>query len=1335
MKRFILGLTLVLASVTLFGQIKTINRGNYRPNTVRADSELEAWDKANYNDVYLNSVIITEGDTVNAHNDRLIAIEGDTTTWANASDTTVVHDTRLTAIENDTTTWNNMLQDSLGLIIINSDYGDGVTDATTELDNALIDIAASGGGTILFPPGDYTFDNAVQQVFSTDIKVKIVGYGAKLDFSDVSSYSGNAIFLLSNNSLDNSSMSVVASMDQGDTAITIEDDMSLSVGDVLKIESTDLWHNYSANYIAGEMVVVREVIDDTIVSLSSALVDTYNPDNVTIYKYKYPTIELEGLEIQGDGNGVLIELGNAKDVRVENCKIHGERYAALSIRQCLGGLINNNYMYDAWYEGTGTSYNISVNNSQEIIVQNNRLTEARHNIATGGNGIPSRHIIYKGNRCTTHAKATQASIDFHPNAEFVEIVDNHCYGIAVGCNNVTIKGNTLIYNEAANGEMIQVIPRDSSEYLIITGNKVIDPIPPVSYGISVTPNLHESALTIKTVEIKDNYVNAGCGLIIMPDASDDDGAIIDYLNISGNHFVSTGQNSFFIDQNSSAGLIIRRLNSSNNVYFSQTYDAFDIDAPNIVYDFQSMNDDFICGRDNGYTFNMDQDAMINMRFVNSDFIGRLDSVSADSANNTWFKGSGIVEVIGGKRTYHENIISFGTDPEYVLRKDQYNFNSPESPFDGSTKKVVSYITPSGNKVGSSSATPTANTWATGDRLINSDPSSGEPSEWVNTAGGTPGTWEPVGYIGNQILQDSLGWVIADAATYGDDATDATSYIQDLIDAANDGVIYFPAGVYRITNTLLVEGSPTIMGAGWADEARTGQTTIKQMRNKPVFHFYADDGGGGYGWEYGPSLKDIQLVGVDDADSTEQVGIKFNGGSDVVLERVYISHMGSYGIQFVTQFHTHNMTFDKCKFQANNSDAFYGIGTSSVQLNGISITDCHIVQNHGHGINLIGTNINILDNIIEGNDSSGIYMSMRDLGEVSTSMNGCNIKYNYLENNGGGEIFGEVYWDGASVYQQLLNINITDNYFLSSSTHIDKPGVDHLITFWFANGSTTNESFTDDMRIKDNFYSYNDLGILDAGETFGTTCIVEMPYWRTSGLYTDLGDSGNSEGPTMVIGGETMPFPRYVSGITAGGGVTLSMLYPIVRVALSGAVDITANPQIVDGYSGQIVTFIGGSDSNTLTFDDGNGLSLPGGQCILGQDDILVLRYHIWRDLWVEQYRSEPYFEDITATGYALVGDSLVVDGGFNFGVEGQADDDYEIDIPGITALTTGLKVTFIATTANTDGATLEITGVGDIDAILKRHDTALATGDIEAGQVVECVFDGTNWQVISQLAQ
>ena len=96
---------------------------------------------------------------------------------------------------------------------------------------------------------------------------------------------------------------------------------------------------------------------------------------------------------------------------------------------------------------------------------------------------------------------------------------------------------------------------------------------------------------------------------------------------------------------------------------------------------------------------------------------------------------------------------------------------------------------------------------------------------------------------------------------------------------------------------------------------------------------------------------------------------------------------------------------------------------------------------------------------------------------------------------------------------------------------------------------------------------------------------------------------------------------------------------------------------------------------------------------------------------------------------------LAINTSVNYAADAQSDDDYEVAIPGITALVAGLTVTFKANTANTDGATLEITSVGDQDAILKLHDTALATNDIKAGAIVVVVFDGSDWQMTSQLSQ
>lgn len=96
-----------------------------------------------------------------------------------------------------------------------------------------------------------------------------------------------------------------------------------------------------------------------------------------------------------------------------------------------------------------------------------------------------------------------------------------------------------------------------------------------------------------------------------------------------------------------------------------------------------------------------------------------------------------------------------------------------------------------------------------------------------------------------------------------------------------------------------------------------------------------------------------------------------------------------------------------------------------------------------------------------------------------------------------------------------------------------------------------------------------------------------------------------------------------TGITAAGGITAPMESRILYYNTASAIDITANPQFVDGNDGQIITIVGSSDVNTLTLDDGNGLQLAGGvQFIVGVGDTITLMYITTLDLWVEISRSD-----------------------------------------------------------------------------------------------------------------
>jgi hypothetical protein len=71
--------------------------------------------------------------------------------------------------------------------------------------------------------------------------------------------------------------------------------------------------------------------------------------------------------------------------------------------------------------------------------------------------------------------------------------------------------------------------------------------------------------------------------------------------------------------------------------------------------------------------------------------------------------------------------------------------------------------------------------------------------------------------------------------------------------------------------------------------------------------------------------------------------------------------------------------------------------------------------------------------------------------------------------------------------------------------------------------------------------------------------------------------------------------------------------------------------------------------------------------------------------------------------------------------------------PAITAYAAGQAITFKAANASTTASTLNVNTLGT-KVLKKKNDQDIASGDIEASQIVAAVYDGTSFQVTSQLA-
>ncbi len=209
-----------------------------------------------------------------------------------------------------------------------------------------------------------------------------------------------------------------------------------------------------------------------------------------------------------------------------------------------------------------------------------------------------------------------------------------------------------------------------------------------------------------------------------------------------------------------------------------------------------------------------------------------------------------------------------------------------------------------------------------------------------------------------------------------------------------------------------------------------------------------------------------------------------------------------------------------------------------------------------------------------------------------------------------------------------------------------------------------------------------------------------------GVHAGVWAYAEQSGTSVLSGGGY--FAGLHAAIESAAGFSAGATELVLGVSINSSINAGATINASANYSGLFI------QSSGLDFHDGIYITGATNDIKLQNDETI----------------------DNATDGIVVVTGNFEVNGtgGANFGADGQADDDYEISLPGVDALVAGLTVIFTATTANTDGSTLEITEIGDLDAILKLNDQATVTNDIEAGSVVMVVFDGSNWQMISPVA-
>ena len=668
--------------------------------------------------------------------------------------------------------------------------GNGVTDDTAAFEKAFD--ALVDGGTLLVPKGTYKITRQITKTFTNSATVTIIGYGAKIDGTSAkgSTAGDTTLITLGGQRLTSSLLSADAT--KTGTQFTTASSINAVKDDIVLITSTDLWNPTRAYYVKGELAEVLSVSANTY-SVGNGLYDNYTASTTTVHRLSMPTINVFGLEIEMDANQIALNLKYCRNPKVMDCKVHGARYTGVSLYYGYGGVVTENTIYDTWYSGTGTSYNIGISSSQGVKVFGNTLTQARHNIATGGNE-PSRHHVYTDNYCRMHsAQSDSISIDAHGNCEFITISDNNCEGVSIASINTKIIGNTITANKGANA--VNVFQEINSDFYIIADNTIVATVDGCD-GVWISPSV--SNLNIDTLQISNNNIlSSDRGILIQARSSSVTGASINNLLISNNDIKSSDIQAFVINSAQSV-YKIKNIQSSNNRYHSYNHDAFAITKTSVINTLKSANDIFIANRLNGYLALFTAN---NILLTSPSFVGNYDG-AGNSRSVNYYGGKIVCSNPTFSGVTYKAELNSGTT-EY--QENGWNSATPTINNTANAKIVTSYGT-SGRATTQGTAPPTAGTWLLGDRVYNTSAGVGQPISWVCTISGSPGTWVVDGVTGvksyaTSVLQDATHVI-----------NTANKFLGLQVINSTDNKLYYASGSTATSAWRSVDGATVITPA-------------------------------------------------------------------------------------------------------------------------------------------------------------------------------------------------------------------------------------------------------------------------------------------------------------------------------------------------------------------------------------------------------------------------------------------------------------------------------------------------------------------------------------------
>ncbi|MCP1357482.1 right-handed parallel beta-helix repeat-containing protein [Aneurinibacillus migulanus] len=417
--------------------------------------------------------------------------------------------------------------------------------------NAIRTADSSGGGTVYIPAGTYhvtTINVAVSHPIS------IVGeQGAILDGRQSTQQS-----ILNIGGSRGGAAPLLADAVKGNkTALT---NLPVVPGDIVLIHSSELFNPARNYYYRGEMAEVASVSGDTI-TFKNGLFDTYHSASTVLYKLNMPNISITNLNILRDSNHVGLTVNYARSLHLAHVEVSGARERGIGLSYIYGGAVENNEVSDCWYEGSGTSYGLSIASSQHLTVKDNWMHGGRHGISLGGQE-PVRDILLTQNVIDNYRDSRVGAFNTHENVEYITISENQILnGVSVAGDHLTFDGNTITSRVDYPGIIVK--QNSYTDELVVRNNKITAP----NYGILLETYL--PSLEMKDMIVEGNTIRSkSAGIGIKPRMETATGTKIKNVTVKNNDIISTIDSAISIRNYGQTAITVENLKIEGGTYNS-----------------------------------------------------------------------------------------------------------------------------------------------------------------------------------------------------------------------------------------------------------------------------------------------------------------------------------------------------------------------------------------------------------------------------------------------------------------------------------------------------------------------------------------------------------------------------------------------------------------------------------------------------------------------------------------------------------------------------------------------------------------------------------------------